>query len=569
MLTQITVRNLAIVDSLELEFGKGLTTLTGETGAGKSILVDALGLILGSKADSTLVRHGCQRAEVTAVFDIDDNPMAKQWLMEQDLLEDGEEQCLIRRSIQSSGRSRAFICGSSVTLQNLRTLGEKLIDIHSQHSHQALLNEKNQKQLLDEYAGAGTTNRELNSLFRNWQLKRRELEQLRQQSEQGKQQLELLQYQLAELDSFAPRENEIAELESEYKKLSHASEIISSLSDTLAELTGSESSYDDNHNAQSLLASSCRRLQDLSSYDSRYQGIEEMLNQALVQLEEACHDLRGLLNQTETDPQRLEELEKRISQYHDLARKHQCDASELHNIHRSLQKQRENLADSEIQEDDLQQQIQTLEQQYFQLAKKLSQQRQTAARELARSVTQHLKQLGMEQAVFDILLTRIDNPQQLPLADGLETVSFQVNPNKGQQLQAIAKIASGGELSRIGLAIAVETARFSQVPTLVFDEVDVGVGGKVAQMTGHKLAKVAEQCQVLCITHQAQVAAYGDQHYRVEKNITNGTTISTIQPLSETQRIEELSRMLSGASITDTTRRHAMEMLQQARNKTE
>jgi DNA repair protein RecN (Recombination protein N) len=564
MLTQITVKNMAIVDSLELEFGSGLSVLTGETGAGKSILIDALSLVLGDRADSSLVRTGAQRADITACFELKKENEILAWLDENDLLGDIElSECILRRSINNNGRSKGYINGQTVPMQLLRELGEKLINIHGQNSHQLLLHHNMQKILLDDHAQLSQMKLELNTFYSQWKKKSLEFENLNKQQHEQQQQLELLSYQLDELEQFAPIDQEIKSLEEEYKKLNHVSEIIDKLNTVSAQLSDSDSFTLNALSVQQLLSNSNRLLEEIISFDDSLIEINELLNQALIQVDEAASGIRQYLSTSEVDPQRLAELTERISSYYELSRKHQCDAIDLHLKLDEIKHKLEALKNSDSYLEQLKQQIKVSYDSYFNLAYKLTKARAFAAKQLAAMVEKHIHDLGMEQAKFSIELKTVEDLQK-PLKDGLEQIYFMVSTNPGQAMGLLSKIASGGELSRISLAIQVVTAQYSQIPSLIFDEVDVGVGGKIAEMIGAKLHLLSQQAQILCVTHQAQVAAHGDQHFQVEKNTQNQQTLSTIEALLPEQRIEELSRMMGGMNITNATRSLAKEMFEQA-----
>jgi DNA repair protein RecN (Recombination protein N) len=564
MLTQITVKNLAIVDSLELEFDSGFSVLTGETGAGKSILIDALSLVLGDRADSSLVRTGAQRADITACFDVDKDEQIMHWLEENDLQDDNEKSnCILRRSINNNGRSKGYINGQAVPLQLLRELGEQLINIHGQNSHQLLLNHKTQRLLLDDHADLSHTTRELNSIYSLWKEKTREFDSLNEQQHARQQQIELLSYQLEELEQFAPLEEEIKELEEEFKKLNHASEIIEKLNTISVKLSENDAFDSKIQSVQQLLSTSNKVLEDIVNYDESLAGIHEFLSQALIQVDEATSEIHQYLSSTDIEPERLAELTERISLYYDLSRKHQCEPEVLHETLQEIKQSLLQLENSDSYLDELQVHIKDLYADYFSLAKQLSDGRKLAASHLSELVEKHIQDLGMDQAEFRIHLKVVDDPLQ-PVKDGLEQIHYMVSTNPGQAAGLLSKIASGGELSRISLAIQVVTAQYSSIPTLIFDEVDVGVGGKIAEMIGAKLHLLGQQAQILCVTHQAQVAAHGDQHYRVEKNTQSQQTVSTIDSLITEKRIDELSRMLGSSSITDATRLHANEMFDQA-----
>lgn len=562
MLTQIIIKNLAIVDSVSLDFGSGLTTLTGETGAGKSILIDALGLALGNKADAAMVRKDCARADIHAVFDVSTLITVRQWLDTQELLDtDNPHTCLLHRSINRNGRSRAFINDQPVTLQTLRALGEQLVNIHSQHAQQQLLQGKMQAFLLDAYAGLSSLRMQVNQTWQHWRDLKATQQTLQQQLAEQQQLQSLLHYQLQELKAFAPQAEELQHLESEYKKLNHSQDIVNRLQQILQRLGGDD--LYETANARDLLAACCSDSGEVLAYDPQLHALDQLLNQAQVLVEEAIADTRAAMQDVELDPQTMQQLEQRISAYYDLGRKHQCEVSELAMRQEDIAAQLEQFSQQQDQQHSLETEIAEQYQRYFELAGALSKQRRKAAQDLSHAVKQHIQELGMAQADFTV---QVDTPDDaLPQKDGLDQIAFMVKTNPGQAMQPLNKIASGGELARIALAIQVETARFARVPSVVFDEVDIGVGGKIADMIGAKLALVARQIQVLCITHQAQVAAYGCRHFRVEKNQTRQQTRSHIEQLDHNQRVAELSRMLAGADITETTRQHAKELLDHAR----
>jgi len=400
-------------------------------------------------------------------------------------------------------------------------------------------------------------------LYSQWSNKTREFNSLSEQQHEQQQQLELLNYQLDELEQFAPVDKEIKALEDEYKKLNHASEIIDKLNIISAQLSDSDSFSQNASSVQQMLSNGNKVLEEIISFDDSLTGINDLLIQALIQVEEASSEIRQYLANSEIDPQRLKELNERISSYYELSRKHQCDPSDLHEKLQQINEQLLKLENSDSYLEELQKQIKISYDDYFDVAKKLSKARAKSALELSEMVEKHIRDLGMEQAKFNIQLKVVDELLK-PVKDGLEQIHFMVSTNPGQSSGLLSKIASGGELSRISLAIQVVTAQYSQIPSLIFDEVDVGVGGKIAEMIGAKLHLLSQQAQILCVTHQAQVAAHGDDHFKVEKSTQNQQTLSTIDALLTEQRIEELSRMMGGVNITDKTRSLAREMFEQA-----
>ncbi len=558
MLNHITIKNLAVVDSLDLELSSGLTVLTGETGAGKSILIDALGLVLGDRAEASAIRHGAERADIIAEFELQD-PVIEKWLLDNDLDSDGE--CLIRRTINAKGRSRGFINGQPIPLQILRELGEQLVNIHGQNTHQALLKTDEQRLLLDNFSGTTALRKELNQCYQQWKKKSAEYQQLKQDTTERDAKLELLRFQVQELDKFELQENELTKLEDEHKKLSNANRLIETSQKIYFQLA-----QDEQNSINHLLNHCLVELQDLSELDNNLSPISELLSNALIQVDEASSELRHYLDSLELDPEHLKWLDERISSIYDLARKHRVETHELFAHIDTLKKELEHLKNADVHLGSLHEAVTATQKQYFKLAKKLSSSRKKAASLLAEQVMKHIQELGMAQCLFEIRTLPLDSKQ--PQLHGMETIEFYVTTNPGQPLRPLSKVVSGGELSRISLAIQVVTAEFSHIPTLIFDEVDVGIGGGIAEMVGQKLrllgtkSSLAES-QILCVTHQAQVASQAHQHLNVYKQSDAKKTSTKINQLNEEQRVEELSRMMGGVIITEQTRSHAREMRKQ------
>jgi len=559
MLNHITIKNLAVVDSLDLELDSGLTVLTGETGAGKSILIDALGLVLGDRAEAAAVRFGAERADVVADFDLH-NPLIEQWLKDNELDDDQDNdgQCLIRRTINAKGRSRGFINGQPVPLQILRELGEKLVNIHGQNTHQALLKTDEQRLLLDNFAGISSVRKTLNQCYQQWQKKSSEYRKLKQDSAERDAKLDLLRFQVQELDDFELLENELAELEEEHRRLSHANRLIETSQAVHYQLT-----EDERNSINHQVSNALNELQALSELDNTLNPVVEMLNNALIHVDEASSELRHYLDALELDPQRLQWLDQRISNIYDLSRKHQIEADNLFAHSETLKQELEQLEHADTHLENLLEEMEQAQTEYFKLAKKLTTARSKANQLLAEQVISHIHELGMENCVFEIKLLCIDSEQ--PQLNGMETIEFYVSTNPGQPLRPLSKVVSGGELSRISLAIQVVTAQFSDIPTLIFDEVDVGIGGGIAEMVGSKLRLLGNKAQILCVTHQAQVASQAHHHLNVYKHSDAQNTRTSITPLDEEKRIEELSRMMGGVTITEQTRSHAREMLLQVK----
>ncbi|WP_198265371.1 DNA repair protein RecN [sulfur-oxidizing endosymbiont of Gigantopelta aegis] len=565
MLSHITIKNLAVVDSLELELNAGLTVLTGETGAGKSILIDALGLVLGDRAEASAIRHGADRADIVAEFDLQD-PVVEQWLKDNDLDSDGE--CLIRRTINAKGRSRGFINGHPIPLQILRELGEQLVNIHGQNTHQALLKTDEQRLLLDNFAGTTPLRKELNICYREWKKTASEYAQLKQDTAEREAKLALLRFQVKELQEFDLQENELAGLEDEHRKLSNANRLIETSQTIHFQLA-----QDEQNGINHLLNHCLVELQAIAELDPSLLPISELINNAIIQVDEADSELRHYLETLELDPKQLKWLDERISGIYDLARKHRVETHELFAHIATLTQELEQLENADVHLDTLQAAVAKTKKQYFKLAKKLSTQRNKAALLLAEQVIKHIHELGMERCIFEIRTLAIESVE--PQLHGMESIEFYVTTNPGQPLRPLSKVVSGGELSRISLAIQVVTAEFSQTPTLIFDEVDVGIGGGIAEMVGQKLRLLgsnsypdntesrSKKAQILCVTHQAQVASQAHQHLNVYKQSDEQKTETHINLLNEEQRIEELSRMMGGMTITEQTRSHAREMRKQ------
>ena len=551
MLIQLCVRDFAIVEQLELELAGGMTAVTGETGAGKSILVDAIGLLLGDRADSGVIRHGAGRADLSAVFDLSQLPAASAWLHEHDLA--GEGDCHLRRVIAGSGRSRNYINGVPQPAQALRELGELLVDIHGQHEHQSLLRRDAQRQLLDDYAGNQTFVAELAERYRNWSQLRQDLRALRQASGERDARLDILRYHLRELVALDLAEGEVAELEREQRRLANASQLLETGQRLLGWLTEGDGDAMADRLGQSL-----RELDALNRLDPRLAPVSELLNAALIQVQEAGGELRGYVSDLDLDPEHLARIEQRLAAALQLARKHRTAPEELPALRARFETELDRLEHSETRLDELQQAVKAARAVYQEQADRLSERRTAAARELGERVSGALAELGMPGGRFHIALERQDQPAP----GGLETVEFQVSANPGQPLRPLAKVASGGELSRISLAIQVITARAARIPTLIFDEVDSGIGGGVAEVVGRQLRALGGNRQVLCVTHLPQVAAQAHQHFKVEKQTDGASTHTQVLPLDASARVAEIARMLGGLELTASTLAHAREMVE-------
>ena len=550
MLRRLFIRDFVIVDRLELDFEAGFCALTGETGAGKSILIDALSLALGERAEAGVVRVGCERAEVSAEFELaQDSPLVA-WLKANDFEADGADTCLLRRLVDSGGRSRAYVNGAPATLGQLREAAEFLADIHGQHAHHSLLRADAQRALLDAHAGLTAAAREVAERYRTWQKLRDACAHAERDAAATLRERESLEFQVKELQALAFAPAQWQEDNQEHLRLSHAASLIEGSEGALAQLE-----EDDNAIApqlEQLLA----RLRGLLEYDADLAETVELLGNAQIQLQEGGHALRHYQRKLDLEPQRLAELESRIASVMAQARKHRVTVDELPEF---LVQQQSRLDELSLLVDiaALAERAAAAEKDYSAAAKKLSKGRTKTAAELGRQVSEAMQQLAMAGGRFEIALETLSEGA----AYGLESVEFLVTANAGQPLRPLAKVASGGELSRIGLAIQVIASQAGQAPTLIFDEVDVGIGGRVAEIVGRMLHDLGRSRQVLCVTHLPQVAACADRQWNIAKEEHDGATFSRVTPLDRNGRIDELARMLGGVKITETTRRHAAEML--------
>ena len=551
MLSHLQIRDLAIVTALELELSAGLTALTGETGAGKSILIDALGLALGERADNGMIRSGSERAEVTAVFELPADSPALAWLKAEALDEEGE--CILRRSLSREGRSRAMINGRVVPLQQLQTLGNLLVEIHGQHAHQSLLKPAHQRHLLDGYGGHLALAEETARQFKTWQTSRKSLEQLTDAAEERASRLDLLRYQQQELSTLNVTADEVERVNQEHRRLSHMDQLRSQCAEIVDGLDETDPSL------RSLLARYSERLASLLPLDESLNEPREMLDGALIQIDECLTQLRTYLDDQELDPAGLQALEERLEAIHDAARKYRVTPEQLPDKLLQIETELNQLEHADVELATLQKQVGKLQAAYLDLAGQLSRGRQSAAARLSEEISQAMQGLGMAGGVFTVNLTPL--PTEKAGASGLEQVEFQVSANPGMPLQPLSKVASGGELSRISLAIQVATIRYGTTPTLVFDEVDVGIGGGVAEIVGQMLRTLGASRQILCVTHLPQVAAQAMHHLQVKKQSSQQETQTFISQLQDTERVQEIARMLGGVKITAQTLAHAREMV--------
>ena len=554
MLAQLLIRNFAIIDQSELDLKGGLTALTGETGAGKSILLDALGLVLGDRADTDSIRDGTDKAEITAVFQVVSDERVRDWLTEHDL--DADDECIMRRVISRDNRSRAYINGSPVALQMLRTLGEMLVNIHGQHEHQSLTRSDYQRRLLDSHAGNQALLDELRSAAMDWERALKRLEEIAGQREQREQRLELLQFQLQEFDALNPDQDEISTIEAEHKRAANSGTIYDLASQAMNVL------YEDDNAIHSQLNTIEQSLAKLATLDERAGEFATMINSAAIQCSEAADGLRGYLGHIDADPARLQWLEDRLAAYHQLARKHQISLTELVGRAEALRTEVDELANSDITLENLEKECAEKAAVYAGIAAKLSETRQSAAESMGEQISTAMQDLAMKGGVFAI---EVDpRPAERPNPLGCDNIRFLVSANPGQKPRPLGKVASGGELSRISLAVQLIAAGHQSVPTMIFDEVDTGVGGAVAETVGRFLRMLGDRAQILCVTHLPQVASQAHHHLRVSKETDGKRTETRLTPLSETETLEEIARMLGGHDITDQTREHAREMLAKA-----
>ncbi len=551
MLVHLSISNFAITESLEVELQPGMTVLTGETGAGKSIMLDALGLTLGDRTDSGVVRAGAERADIHAEFDISQIPRARQWLQERELL--AGDECRLRRVITKEGRSRAYINGQPATVQDVRELGELLIDIHSQHAHQSLLKKPYQRELLDAFAGATELCSALSDDCSHYQKLNKRLTQLESQLDEQSAQEQLLRYQLEELDRLAIQPGEVEELEIEQKQLANAEQILSTNHHSLALCREGEV------NAMGILQQALSSLTGCQHGHPSQEAAISLLESARIQIEEAASELQRVTDETELDPQRLQQVEERLDAIYQTARKHRIQPEELPGLQESLQEQLDTLDATDEKLDALRSERDTALANYRKKAEKLSKQRRSAAAKMKKSIEAKLSELAMKHCQIEFAITPLDSDQ--PHNHGDEDIEILIRSNPNAAMGPLHKIASGGELSRISLAIQVVTAQVATVPTVVFDEVDVGIGGATAEIVGQLLHDLGSRSQVLCVTHQAQVASQGDQHILVQKTGDQNSVRTELHALGDDQKIEEIARMLGGIAITENTLAHAREML--------
>ena len=553
MLTQLTINNFAIVRHLVLELNEGMSVITGETGAGKSIGIDALGLCLGYRSESSMIRNGADKADITATFTMQPNSPAYLWLEQHELLdEDNPHECILRRMINLEGRSKAFVNNRPLPVSQLRELGQYLIHLNGQHAPQLLLKNDYQLEVLNNYADLHTLLGEMATQYQRWKKLNKQVKNFHQQCQENEARKQLLQYQVEELDEFAIKEGEFEQLEEDQARLANSEQLTELSQEVLGYLSENELNID------SMLYRAIRELESLSELDNKYHSSLEMLNEALIQVQEASSEISHLANNIEQDPELLNELDDRISKAMQLGRKHHVAPNEVWKLHQQLNQELQQLLDFEENEEQLIADEQQAHQQCIELSEQIYQKRVEAGRKLSEQVTAQIKQLAMENGEFFIDIQH--NIEKLS-PTGADYVEFNLRSNLGQQAQPLAKIASGGELSRISLAVQVLTANKLSTPTIIFDEVDVGISGPTATVVGRLLRQLGKKCQVLCVTHLPQVASHGNHHFNVQKYVENNQTETQMSLLNSAERVNALARLLGGTQITDAVLANAQEML--------
>ncbi|MCW8863784.1 MAG: DNA repair protein RecN [Colwellia sp.] len=561
MLLHLNIQNFAIVKSLDIDWQSGMTTITGETGAGKSIAIDALGLCLGDRATTNVVRPNCKKAELAATFETNNNLSAQQWLNQHDLALDADSECILRRVISSEGRSKAYINGSQVPLVQLKEIGQLLINVHGQHDHQLIVKSSQQCKLLDEYADHPTLLEAVKHYSKQWHKLNKELTLLQENKLQREAQQQLIQYQVNELDEFSPQQGEFETLESDYKRHANAQDLLDTTLQSLQTLIEHE-----NFNVLDALRQCSENITSLASVDKKLLNVADILSNSVIQLEDAGDDLKHYYQQLELDPQAYSLIEERYSTTLQLAKKHNLAPENLADFHQALKQELAEICNDGTRIDLVIEELDKTEQYYQQAASELSASRNKAAKTLSTLISESMHELNMPDGQFfiaiDTLAVDKNNSKAAPLpANGIDKIDFQVSINPGQTLEAMNKVASGGELSRISLAMQVILADKVVTPTLIFDEVDVGISGPTAAMVGSKLQKLAKSTQVICVTHLPQVACKGHQQLFVSKLTDGEHTETNVTELSEQSRIQEIARLLAGDKISEHSLANAQELL--------
>ncbi|MFT7673286.1 MAG: DNA repair protein RecN (Recombination protein N) [Gammaproteobacteria bacterium] len=553
MIEAINIQNFAIIDRMQLELDSGLTALTGETGAGKSILLDAINLVAGDRADSHQVKTGTEKADISVSFNVVSNPIVKDWLRDNDMTSDDE--CIIRRTVTSQGRSRGFINGHNATLAQLKALSESLLDIHGQHAHQSLQKSGIQRQQLDAYLGDSGLLKNVDCRYKELKGLQKEYADINKNALSRQHRIDLLTLYCSELNELNLQQNEYPLLINNYNRLAHSGELISLGNSLLTKLSDHEE-----FSVQQQLSLCVQLIGEQTGIDSSLQSTSDLLNQSLIQIEEVISDLRRHGDSIELDTEKLDGLNQRIASCQSLARKHRVDSEELPSLTTKFNEEFENLQSAHVNQDKLIEAICAAEKEYFKAASQLSKRRLKTAAQLSKKITSAMQQLGMEGGHFEIEVSFSESLEKAR-PHGLDSISYLVSANAGIPVKPLTRVASGGELSRISLAIQVIMSEASTLPTLIFDEVDSGVGGGTAERVGSKLRLLGQNRQVLCVTHLAQVASQAHNHIRVSKQTENDNTRTLVEPLNDQQRLDETARMLGGIIITEQTRAHASEMI--------
>ena len=551
MLVALNVKDFAIITSSSLELQTGMTTLTGETGAGKSILLGALGLVLGDRASPGAVRDGAERAEISAVFDVSAVKDAALWLADHSM--DQDDECILRRVVAKDGKSRAFINGSPVTLRNLKELGRLLVNIHGQHDHQLITSPDKQRDILDDFGDCQKLLSQVHNIWQEWNTTNRQITAAQQSLQSRGDRLDTLRYQIQEFEKLALESVDLDAIDLEHRRLANATEL-GDLSNRAMDLL-----QDAPGSVLSQMSQVEKSVTELLSHDNTTAEVAELINSARIQLEEAVDTLRQYSHGIEPQPQRLNELDTILSGAHQLAKKHQVDISALAAYSQKLTEEFSQLESMDESVDALNKDLEKITKKYNTAAKKLSTKRHKAAAQLEEYLTDSMQTLGMKGGKFAIECS--SKPGATPSATGFDNLLFKVSANPGAAPRPMSDVASGGELSRLSLAVQLITSERHRVPTLIFDEVDTGVGGGVAETVGRQLRKLGDRCQVLCVTHLPQVAAQGHHHVKVSKRSSDNKTLAASHTLSEDESLEEIARMLGGVEITKRTLAHAKEML--------
>ena len=550
MLRSLQIRNFAIIDEIDITFNDDMTVLTGETGAGKSILIDALSLVLGERGSSNLIRNKEKRAEYTAEFEITNNSHALNWLIEKSL--DNENECILRRTISPDGKSRSFINGNTVNLQSLKSLGDLLVDIHGQHFHQSLCKKNVQRDLLDHFGGLSITKNKIKRIFNEWKELSYQLSKMIEGNTNKEDRIDLLSFQLKELDELALISGEYDSLNSEFKKISNIEKINKGINSLIDCLQSNEIT-----NVEQMLNDSIKNIDTLATFDNSLEETKNLLSEAEINVSEAIGNLSRYGESIDYDNQKSREIEERINTIISLSRKHRVDPDELIDTKIQIEKELNELNNSQTSIDEAERHLSDLRKKYDDLASELTKKRSDSAKKLSRLVANSMNELGMAGGIFEAEITVSNNISQ----HGIDDITFHISANPGHKPQPLSNIASGGELSRMSLAIQVITSNGTNIPTMIFDEVDSGIGGAIAEVVGNKLKDLGKNKQVLCVTHLAQVASKGKSHIRINKLTDNKKTKIYASKLNSDERIEEIARMIGGIELTEKTREYAKEML--------